>query len=149
MYANTYTNTRNDVIEMFLDGTANEVYYDGRIITRQSGESTVELIAYGQHKLAEYNEATDTVTLFAGHAGNISRTVTEYVNVIDSLATDRQSRTVNKILDAAPNVEGPPPAEAAQFIDNYKSFSGSDSSVEQWATEKVNNAVSSAVSSLL
>jgi hypothetical protein len=133
---------------MFLDATAGETYNEGRLATRQSGENTVELIAYGWNKIAEYNEATDTVTVFAGHSENVSKTVTRYVNLVHEIAGKRQSRTVNVLADAAPNV-GRPPAQSAQFIDNYKSFSGSDSSVESWASRTVDNAVSGAVKKLI
>ena len=140
MYAN-YTNTNRDsLIQMFLDASADEVYGDGRLVTQQSGENTVELIAYGWNKIAEYDEATDTVTVFAGHAGNISKTVTRYVNLVHEMAGKRETRTVNVLADAAPNV-GRPPAEAAQFIGNYRSFEGKPSSLDEWATEKVNRTL--------
>jgi hypothetical protein len=148
MNANTTTENRETLIQMFLDGSSNEVYADGRLITRESGESTVELIAYGWNKIAEYNESTDTVTLFAGHAGNVSKAVTEYVNLVDSISAERESRTLNKILEAAPNVARPP-AESAQFIDNYRSFDGNPSSVEEWATDTVERSISDAISSLI
>ena len=140
MYAN-YTNTNRDsLIQMFLDASADEVYDNGRLVTQQSGESTVELIAYGWNKIAEYDEATDTVTVFACHAGNISKTVTRYVNLVHEMAGKRETRTVNVLADAAPNV-GRPPAEAAQFIGNYRSFEGKPSSLDEWATEKVNRTL--------
>jgi len=146
MYANTST-TRDSFVQMFLDATARETYNEGRLATRQSGENTVELIAYGWNKIAEYNEATDTVTVFAGHSENVSKTVTRYVNLVHEMAGKRQSRTVNVLADAAPNV-GRPPAQSAQFIDNYKSFSGSDSSVESWATRTVERGVTAAIEQL-
>jgi len=134
------TTTRDSLVQMFLDATEGEVYGDGRLVTQSSGENSVELVAYGWNKIAEYNEETDTVTVFAGHAGNVSKTVTRYVNLVHEMAGKRQSRTVNVLVDAAPNVARPP-AQSAQFIDNYRSFHGKPSSVEEWATTTVNRAL--------
>lgn len=137
----TYTTTNRDsLIQMFLDGTSGEVYGDGRLVTQDEGEGVTSLIAYGWNKVAEYDESTDTVTVFAGHAGNISKTVTRYVNLVHEMGGKRQTRTVNVLADSAPNV-GRPPAEAAQFIGNYRSFHGEPSSVEEWATATVNRAL--------
>lgn len=136
-----YTTKRDSLIQMFLDASDDEVYADGRLYTRRTGENTVELIAYLRHKIAEYDESTNTVTIFAGHEGNVSPTVTKYVRLVREMAGVRESRTMNVLLSAAPNVGDRPPAEAAKFINNYKSFSGSDSSVERWATETVNKAL--------
>jgi hypothetical protein len=143
-----YTNSRDDVLEMFLDGTEDEVYGSGRLYTRESGEGSVELIAYGWNKLAEYNESTGDVRIFFGHRGNISETVDGYLDDLSDMAEERDHRSVQELLTAAPNV-GRPPAEAAQFIDNYKSFSGSDSNVESWASEVVERSVSSALRRLV
>lgn len=140
MEATTTTTNRDSIVQMFLDATSGESYAKGRLVTREAGENRVELIAYGWNKIAEYDESTDTVTLFAGHAGNVSKTVTRYVNLVHEIAGKRQSRTVNVLADAAPNV-GRPPAESAQFIANYRSFSGEPSSVEEWATAVVERAL--------
>jgi len=131
---------RDSLVQMFLDASAGEVYGQGRLVTQDEGEGRVSLIAYGWNKIAEYDERTDTVTVYAGHAGNVSKTVTRYVNLVHEIAGKRESRTVNVLADAAPNVARPP-AESAQFIDNYRSFSGSPSSVEEWATAVVNRAL--------
>lgn len=141
MSTKTTTQTRDSLVQMFLDATSGEVHGEGRLVTRDAGEHSVELIAYGWNKVAEYNEATDTVTVYAGHAGNVSKTLTRYVNLVHEMAAKNENRTVNIIADAAPNV-GRPPAEAAQFIDNYRSFEGKPSSVEKWATAVVDRAVS-------
>lgn len=146
MNVNNTTIARDSLIQMFLDATAGETYNQGRLATRQSGENTVELIAYGWNKIAEYNEETDSVTIFAGHSGNISQTVTRYVNLVREIAGKRQTHTVNVLIDAAPNVARPP--ESVQFIDNYVSFSGSKSPVEQWAQASVDDSVSEKVASL-
>jgi hypothetical protein len=143
-----YTTSRESLIQMFLDAAPNESYNEGRLVTRQSGESTVELIAYGWNKLAEYNETTDTVTLFGGHVENISETVDDYAKAVFDTAQNRESRTINVVVDAAPNV-AEPPAESVRFINNYKSFSGSDSPVESWASETVDRAVNRAAEKLL
>lgn len=139
----TTVRNRDSLIQMFLDGTSGEVYADGRLVTRET-EPGVELIAYGWNKIAEYNAETDSVTIFAGHAGNISKTVTGYVNLVHEIAGKRETRSVNLLADAAPNV-GRPPAEAAQFIGNYRSFSRSPSSVEEWATHKIETALHSLI----
>jgi hypothetical protein len=143
-----YTTSRESLIQMFLDGSANESYNEGRLVTRQSGESTIALIAYGWNKIAEYNATTDTITLFGGHVGNISKTVDGYCKSVFDTAQNRESRTINVVVDAAPNVSEPP-AESVRFINNYKSFSGSDSPVESWASETVDRAVSRATEKLL
>lgn len=148
MNATTTTQNRDSLIQMFLDATDGEVYADGRLVTRSSGESTTELVAYGWNKIAEYDERTDTVTVFAGHAGNVSKTVTEYVNKVREIAGLRETRRVNALVDAAPNVARPP-AESVQFIDNYRSFSGNPSSVEEWATRTVERSVTQAIGALL
>jgi hypothetical protein len=138
----TTTQTRDTLIQMFLDATSGEVYAQGRLKTQQSGENTVELIAYNWNKIAEYNEATDTVTIFGGHSGNVSQTVTRYVNLVQEMAGKSENHSVNLLADVAPNVARPP-AQSVQFIDNYRSFSGSPSSVEQWATTVVNRTLRS------
>jgi hypothetical protein len=148
MNSNYTTTNRDSLVQMFLDATAGEQYGDGRLVTRQAGESTVELIAYGWNKIAEYDESTDTVTVFGGHEGNISPTVTEYVHLVHEMASTRRSRTVNVLSDVSPNVARPP-AESAQFIENYRSFDGAPSSVEEWATRTVESAVSGAVEKLI
>lgn len=145
---NTTTMYRDNLIQMFLDGTRNEVYADGRLITRESEENTVELIAYGWNKIAEYDENTDTVTLYTGHAGNVGQTVTTYVEKVKEIAGKRKNRTLSPAIGAAPNV-AEPPAESVRFIDNYRHFSDNPSSVEEWATEQVERAVSIAAARLL
>lgn len=144
----TTTENRDSIIQMFLDATEGEVYADGRLVTRSSGEGTTELVAYGWNKIAEYDERTDTVTVFAGHAGNVSKTVTEYVHKVREMAGLRKTRRVNALVDVAPNVARPP-AESVQFIDNYRAFGENPSSVEKWATRTVENSVTNAVSALL
>lgn len=147
MSVNFTTTQRDSLIQMFLDASSAEAYGNGRLVTRESGENSVELIAYGWNKIAEYNESTDTVTVFAGHAGNISPTVTRYVNLVHEMAGKRETRTVNVLADVAPNVARPP-AQSAQFIENYRSFSGEPSSVEEWATATVDRAVGAAARNL-
>jgi len=143
-----YTNSRDDVLEMFLDGTEDEVYGSGRLYTRQSDEGALELIAYGWNKIAEYDESTGDVRIFFGHYNNISDTVDGYLDDLSEMVDEREHRSVQELVTAAPNVARPP-AEAAQFIDNYKSFSGSDSPVESWASEVVEKSVSSALRRLV
>ena len=109
----TTQQTRDSLIQMFLDASAGEVYGDGRLVTREAGENTVELVAYGWNKVAEYDESTDTVTLFAGHAGNVSKTLTRYVNLVHEMAGKRESRTVNVLADSAPNVSHTSPSIAS------------------------------------
>jgi len=67
---------------------------------------------------------------------------------LSEMVDEREHRSVQELVTAAPNVARPP-AEAAQFIDNYKSFSGSDSNVESWASEVVERSVSSALRRLV
>jgi pullulanase/glycogen debranching enzyme len=145
--ATTTTQTRAQMFEMFLDATDDEVWSEGRLATRDEGEGVTSLIAYGWNKIAEYDESTNEVTIFAGHIGQVSDTVSGYVNGLEEVAEDYESRTISRI-DEAPNVARPP-AESVQFIDNYRSFSGEPSSIEEWATETVENAISTAVRNLI
>jgi hypothetical protein len=59
----TTTMNRANLIEMFLDGTAGEVYAQGRLVTQDEGEGVVSLIAYGWNKIAEYDETEQSVTI--------------------------------------------------------------------------------------
>lgn len=144
----TTVRNRDSTIQMFVDGTAGEVYAEGRLVTRSSGEHTTELIAYGWNKIAEYDERSDTVTVYGGHAENISPTVTRYINLVKEIAGKRRSRRVSLLADSAPNVARPP-AESVQFIENYRSFDNNPSSVEEWATERVEASVNQKAASIL
>ncbi len=146
----TFTNAdRDSLIQMFLDATDGETYGDGRLITRSTGEHTTELIAYGWNKIAEYNESIDTVTVHAGHAGNVSQTVTRYVNLVREIGAKRRTTRVNTLADSAPNVSGNIPSDSTQFIGNYKDYEGSDSSLDEWARSTVDADVKAKAAALL
>lgn len=136
MVGKTTTRKRDSLIQMFLDGTADEVYADGRLKTRQSGD-TIELIAYHREKIAEYHEASGQVTVFAGHHGNVSQTVTRYVSRVVNLAGERNGREVI-LTELAPNTRLQPAAEAAQFIGEYVGFGRPMSDAERKAVDTVN-----------
>lgn len=135
----TTSHKRDDVIQMFLDATADEVYGYGRLKTRRSG-SVVELIAYHREKIAEYDESSGKVIVHSGHHGNASRTVDRYLSRVIKLAGERSNRDV-VLTELAPNTRLQPAAEAAQFIGEYVAFDRSHSPAEKKAVRTVNRAL--------
>lgn len=149
----TTTRTRDTLIEMFLDGTAGEVYADGRLATVENEiHGGVDLIAFGKYRLATYNEHTDIVRVFTGHYGVWSKTVSRYLTFIQKVADNHVGeRNVVESPNRAPVLSGHvgEVAEAAQYIDNYiRSYEGM-SAVEKNAYETVNAALRTVVRHLL
>lgn len=93
MVRDTYTTTRSPetLIEMFLDGSAGEVYNQGRLATVEQ-ENGIALVAYGEHILATI-EGYD-IHFYTGHYGKHSQTVTGYVSLVGSLLNDTEERSV-------------------------------------------------------
>jgi hypothetical protein len=144
MNADTYTTVRSPttLIEMFLDGTAGEVYNQGRLATVER-ENDVALVAYGEHILATISGRD--VTFYTGHYGEQSKTVTKYVSKIGSLLNDTETRNVTVHGTETPQMGiGSRVAAAGQYISNYVGPLQSGrtfSNVEQDAVSEVNNAL--------
>lgn len=141
MMQDTYTTVRSPatLIEMFLDGTANEVYNQGRLATVEQ-ENGVALVAYGNEVLAFANG--QKIDFFVGHHAQVSPTVTRYIKLIGSLLNDTETREVNVFYDAAPTLgEGTRASDSAQFIKNYVDWTTSLSKVEKDARELVRIAL--------
>lgn len=124
---------------MFLDATVGEVYAEGRLKTVTAG-SSVALVAYHREKLAEYDEESCTVMVFAGHHGNVSETVNRYIARIIKLAGQRQDREVI-LTELAPNVRYQPVAQSARNIGEYIDFGRSLSDAEKREVRDVNEAL--------
>lgn len=135
----TTTESRDTLIQMFLDATPNEVYSNGQLATREV-EGGVELIAYGNEVLAFANEKK--IDFFIGHHGSVSPTVTSYIKRVGSLLNENENREVNVWRDAAPTLgEGQRASDSAQYIKNYVTYGRTLSSVERDAVEEVRQAL--------
>lgn len=135
--AMAYTN-RKTLIEMFVDNTAGETYNQNRLVTRESDNGNVSLIAYGWLKLAEYNESRDAVTVFTGHKSLRSGTVSTWLNKVVSTSDERGRDVI--LSGESPTVDTP--NEGTRYIGNYVSFDGNHSSVEQKAVNTVVDSLS-------
>jgi hypothetical protein len=131
---------RNDLIEMFLDGTAGEVYADGRLRTVET-ENGIALVAYHNEVLARLNEATEEIELYTGHYGQVSQTVTRYIHELGKLLNRRDGFDVTVLGGHAPTTGYGRASEAAQFINQYISNFGDMSGAEEKAFERVQNAL--------
>lgn len=125
--------SRRALLEMFMDRTAGESYKQNRLVTRETENGNVALIAYGWLKLAEYNESREAVTIFTGHKALRSKTISRWLNCVVSTADDRGRDVV--LSGESPTVDTP--NEGTQYIGNYVSMDGSHSPVEQQAVETV------------
>lgn len=139
MVRNT-TSRRTDLLEMFLDATANEAYANGRLKTEET-ENGVQLIAYHEHVLAEVNDAADSITLYTGHYGAHSQTVTRYVHELGKLLNDREGFEVTALDGYAPTTGYSRVSEAGQYIGEYVGSWRNLSGVEKSAIEEVNRAL--------
>jgi hypothetical protein len=143
MVKDTYTTTqsRETLIEMFLDGSAGEVYQKGRLATIER-ENDIALVAYGEHILATIDGKD--VTFYTGHYGEHSKTVTEYVSLVGSLLNDTETRNVSVHSTETPQMGiGSRVSAAGQYIDEYVGdfLAGNFSPVESNALNEVNNAL--------
>ena len=137
--AHTTTTYRTQMLEMFLDGTPNEVYNSGRLATVDTGES-VQLIAYGSHVIAEIQDKE--VTLYTGHHGQHSETVDTYIEALGSVLSETPARSVKALEEAAPSLgHGSNPADAAKYIGSYIGSFENLSKVERGALNEVNEAL--------
>jgi hypothetical protein len=143
MVQNTTTNVRNDLIEMFLDGTAGEAYANGRLKTVEDDESgNIQLVAYHESVLAEVTPDGKEVTLFTGHFKAQSRTVTRYIRALGRLLNQRENREVTVLAGHAPTTGYGRCSGAAQYIGEYTSLlSGNLSGAEKKAFKEVNRSL--------
>lgn len=140
MVANyTTVRSRRSIIEMFLDGTAGEVYASGRLATVESDEGeSVQLVAYGHEILAEVSPDGKDVRLFTGHHGTVSKTVTDYIKLLGSILNEFEHRSVSAYKEAAPTTGiGTRSSRSAQYISNYINWWTSLSAVERDARQEV------------
>lgn len=116
----TTTRNREEIIQMFLDATPNEVYADGRLYTRPTDDDTIELVAYGNEVLAEVDNGANEVRLYLGHHSTVSRTVTEYVKTLGSVLSMTEGRTVDIRANESPTRGiGARVSQSAQYIGKY------------------------------
>ena len=144
--SDTYTTTNNsrDLIRMFLDGTESEVYNQGRLATVKTDENTLALVAYGNEILAT-NEAGN-ITIFTGHHGTVSKTVTNYIKRVGSILNETETRTVRAAAHEAPTMGiGARASSSAQYINSFVGEltrrADEFSAVERDARKEVNKAL--------
>lgn len=135
----TTTETRDSLIEMFVDNTSREVYASGRLATVERGGKTL-LVAYGQHVLAQADG--NTIDFFTGHHSEHSRAVTNYVKRLGSILNDYENREVHTYEDRAPDI-GPNSeiTESSQYIGHYVNYTTPFSAVEKDAVAQVEAAL--------
>lgn len=130
------TNTKRDVVEMFMDKTPGESTLHNRLVTREDNGKVI-LLGYGWLKLAQYDESREAVTVFTGHAALRSKTVSRWLNQVISIANERGRDT---IISGESPVEDTP-NDTTDFIGNYISMSGNRSAVERDAQEAVRQSL--------
>ena len=109
-----------------------------RRVTRES----VQLISYHRELIAEYHEASGRVTVFAGHHGNVSKTVNTYISRVVKLAGERKDREVI-LTELSPNVRMRPVAVSAENIGNDvgrgRELSGAEKRIQRRKNEALRN----------
>lgn len=135
----TTTTNRDDLIRMFVDGTAGEAYANGRLKTIAE-DGLVKIVSYHERTLAALNPETGNMFLFAGHEGGCSSTVSGYLSRIQDIAEERSSIAV-RMSELSPERRQRPVTDSAKFIGRYHSFSSDMSPVERWAKNQVNAAL--------
>jgi len=132
-----YANTKRNLLDMFLDRTADESTLENRLTTRETDGGNVALIAYGWLKVAEYNESREAVTVFTGHKSLRSRTVSGYLNDVVNRADSRGRDVI--LSGESPTVDTP--NDGTRYINGYVSFSGDRSDVEADAVQTVRDSL--------
>lgn len=140
MNDSTTTLVRDSLITMFLDNTEDEVYAQGRLKTRRNSDGTLSLIAYHREVIAEYDEESGRVTVFAGHHGNVSQTVDRYISRVVKLGGQRNGRNVI-LTETAPTARRQPVSRSAQFIGEYVGHGRPQSPAERKAVRTVNESL--------
>jgi hypothetical protein len=128
-----YANTKSQAISSFLRGNDDVTYSQQRLTTQETDSGSVELIAYGWIKLAEYHPSNGTLTLFTGHTAIGSQTVSRYLNDVAEIAKENGKRV---ILSGESPVEGQP-NDGVKYIGDYVSMDGKRSPVERMAVNHV------------
>jgi hypothetical protein len=131
-------NTKQNLIDMFLDRTADESTSENRLTTEETESGNIALIAYGWLKVAEYNESREAVTVFTGHKSLNSKTISRYLNNVVARADERSRDVI--LSGESPTVDTP--NEGTKFINSYVSFSGNRSDVEAEAVATVRDSLS-------
>lgn len=128
-----YANTKAQLFDALFDATTGIKYSQNRMITRETEDGNVSLIAYGWLKIAEFTESKDAVTVFTGHRALNSQTLSRYLNDVVSHAEDSNVDVI--ISGESPAVDTP--NEGVKYIKNYVSMSGNRSPVEEEAVDEV------------
>jgi hypothetical protein len=137
----TTTNSTETLIEMFIDGTPNEVYNNGRLATVPT-ENGVQLVAYGHEIIAEVQGKR--VIIYTGHHETVSDTVTGYIKDLGSILNTFENRKVQARKNESPTLGiGTRASHSAKYISAYINWHTTLSSVEQKARKEVNNALKS------
>lgn len=144
--SDTYTTCKNtrDLIRMFLDGTEGEVYNQGRLATVKTDENTLSLVAYGNEIIA--TNQSGTITIFTGHHGTVSKTVTNYIKRVGSVLNETETRTVKKAAHESPTMGiGARASDSAKYINSFVGEltrrADEFSPVERDARKQVNQAL--------
>ncbi len=136
----TTTNNRDELIQMFVDGTSGEAYGYGRLKTQTNDEGNVELISFHEKKIAELDESEGLLVVYNGHRGQASQTVERYLNRVWGFAQERS--TVEETLsEQSPEVRDKAITEVEQFVGRYIDFSSDLSPLEQWANQRVDEVL--------
>lgn len=112
----TYNTTTDSLREMFLDATAGESASGGRLKTEELPNGNVGLVGYNWLLLAEIEPATGTVTVYDGHAGNVSKTTTRHINEITADVKNHETREYTRSTQT-PILRNPP--KSANYIGEY------------------------------
>jgi hypothetical protein len=137
----THTTTYNteQLIEMFIDETGNEVYADGRLATVPT-ENGVQLVAYGNEIIAEARGKE--IILYTGHYNTVSDTVDGYIETLGSLLNEFENRTVDARETESPTLGiGARASSAAKYISRYINWETTLSKVEKDAQREVEQAL--------
>ena len=128
-----YANTKAQAISSFLQGNGDVTYSQQRLTTQETENGSVELIAYGWIKLAEYHPSNGTLTVFTGHTAIGSQTVSRYLNNVAKIAKESGKRVV---LSGESPVDGQP-NDGVKYVGDYVSMDGNRSPVERMAVSHV------------
>lgn len=145
----TTTQSAEELIEMFIDGTEEEVYEYGRLATVPR-ENDVALVAYGEHIIATIDGYE--IDFYKNHYGKHSQTVTGYVSKFASLLNETETRNVTVHTHETPSMEiGRRVSDSAKYIDKYVGsalLTGNFSPVESAAVNEVEKALTRRMSEI-
>jgi len=133
-----YANTKSELFEALFNNNTDVTYSQNRLVTRETNDGKVSLIAYGWMKIAEFDSDDGTVTVFTGHKAIDSTTVSRYLNDVTRHAQDRD----HDVVLSGESPEEDTPNEGVRFINSYVSMDGGHSPVEQQAVDTVVESLS-------